>query len=734
MAQNISIFSPKGGVGRTFIATNLAVALAKKISGKKILLIDMDLELPQDMAMLLNLKPAKALVDLVPDWQKNNYSPALLNDYILTYPSSSLNFSSSLHFMPLILNPREKLNIYTEDKFLSRVLKDLGPQYDFIIADSGRAVNKLLVAFIEQANLISIVVNPDILSVNQARNSIEILESLHFPLKMMRIILNRAESLGGVIWEEVKAALPANLIAYIPSEGKLAGSALNHKIPLVLDSPRCRASVALDTLAKELATDAELFISHEDLKVIFAASPLAKNDEILKEDVSSLEAISQSMPHAAARKMSYEEKIDALKQRVHQRLIRELDLRRIDLVAGDAQKVGDLRQKTIKAINSALTEETGVLISSREDRERLVKEITDEALGLGPLEDLISDPAVTDILVNNKDQIYMEKLGKLELCKKRFVSNEQVRQIIERIIAPLGRRVDESVPMVDGRLSDGSRVNAIIPPLSLTGPTLTIRKFSQERMKVDDLERLNTLNSTMGEFLRACVLARKNIIVSGGTGSGKTTVLNMLSQFVPNGERIITIEDAAELKLDHAHWIRLESRPPNIEGKGTIMVRDLFRNSLRMRPDRIIIGECRGQETLDMLQAMNTGHDGSMTTLHANSTQDVLARMDSLILMSGIEIPLRAIREMIASSIDMIVHTARLSDGTRKITQITELTGMLDELHIGLNDIFIFHQAGIDAGGKIQGEFQATGTLPTFLDDLRKRGITFPEETFKKKP
>jgi len=724
MAQVISIFSTKGGVGRTFIVTNLAIALAQKITkGKKVLLFDTDLQLPGNMAMLLNLKPKKPLIDLIPDWRKGNYTPSQIGEYIIHYPAASVDL------LLLILTAEERP--YVDEKFISCVLSDLSKEYEFIVCDSGRTFNKTLVAILEQTNLILLAINPDILSVYQAKEDIKILQSLYFPAKMMRVVLNRAESTGGVSWQEVRAALPCDIISRIPSEGKAVGSALNRGIPVVLDSPRSRVSLVLDKLAEDLLTHPDFFISHKKLE---AAVPAAeKKKEFLEEDISSLESLSLSGRKPTERKLSCEEKIDELKQRVHKRVIQELDLRRLDHVAGDMVKIADLRQKTMKAINIALTDEAGALISSREDRERLIKEISDEILGLGPLEDLINDPEITDILVNNKSQIYIEKHGKLELVSKRFVSNEQVRQIIERIIAPLGRRVDESVPMVDGRLSDGSRVNAIIPPLSLTGPTLTIRKFSQERLKVNDLERLNALNNTMGEFLRACVVCRKNIIISGGTGSGKTTVLNVLSEFVPDGERVITIEDAAELKLDHQHWIRLESRPPNIEGKGAIFVQDLFRNSLRMRPDRIIIGECRGQEALDMLQAMNTGHDGSMTTIHANSTQDVLARLDSLILMSGIEIPLRAIREMIASSIDMIVHTARFSDGSRKITQITEITGMADEMHIGLNDLFVFEQSGIDSQGKVQGEFKATGILPTFLDDLRKSGSIFSEEVFKKK-
>ncbi len=723
MAKIISIFSTKGGVGRTFIATNLAVALADKLKGRKVLLIDMDLQLPGSIAMLMKLKPKTPLIDLIPEWKKGQYDVSQLNEVILHYSATNLDI------LPVILTADERL--YVDGEFITRVLEDLSKEYEFIVCDSGRSFNKPLVLLLEHTNLILTVVNPDVLSVYQVKEDIKMLESLYFPLKMIRAVLNRAESFGGVTWQEVRAALPCDIITRIPSEGKNVGLALNRGVPIVLDSPRCRVTTVFNSLAEDLIAQPEYFISHEKLEASLAARE--KEDKFLKDDSVTLEDISAAEYKTREQKFSIEDKIDELKLRVHRRIIMELDLRRLDRIVGDTSKVKDLRHKIMRATNVALAEESGAIITTRLDREQFMKEITDEILGLGPLEDLINDPRVTDILVNNKSQIYVEKEGKLERVSKHFVSNEQVRQTIERIISPLGRRVDESVPMVDGRLSDGSRVNAIIPPVSLTGPTLTIRKFGKERFKVNDLVRLNSLNDIMGEFVRACVLVRKNIIVSGGTGSGKTTVLNVLSEFVPVRERVITIEDAAELKLDHEHWVRLESRPPNIEGKGAIQVRDLFRNSLRMRPDRIIIGECRGAETMDMLQAMNTGHDGSMTTLHANSTQDVLARLDSLILMSGIEIPLRAIREMIASSIDLIVHTARLSDGTRKVVQITEITGMADEVHIGMKDIFAFNQTGIDAQGKILGYFAATGYIPTFYDDLARSGIILAEEVFTNK-
>lgn len=726
MAQIISIFGTKGGVGITFIATNLAVSLAQKLKDKKVLLLDMDFNQPGHAARLLNLETQKALVNLFPGWQKGGYSSSEIHDYIVHH------IKSKIDFLPTVLTPKDSM--FVDERFIPHILNDLSKEYEFIVIDVGRNFSKILISIFEQTNLILLVANPDVLSVSQTKQAIDILQSLYFPVRMMRLILNRAESQGGVAWREVKIALPCEMIARLPSEGRIVGSALNRGIPVVLDTPRCRVSGAINKLAEELLNHPEIFISHQELESIFATRPSTVDKELFKDAAISLESISLRSRSSIPEKMSYDEKIDDLKRRVHGHIIQGLDVRQLDILSsGDKEKIEDVRQKTMQMINIALTKEAGTLIATREQREHLIKEIADEALGLGPLEDLIRDPDITDIMVNNKNQIYIEKYGKLELTTKRFVSNQQVRQIIERIIAPLGRRVDESVPMVDARLADGSRVNAIIPPLSLSGPTLTIRKFGVERMKISDLINFCTLDPVMEQFLKACVLSHKNMIVSGATGSGKTTVLNVLSEFIPDGERIVTIEDAAELKLHHLHWVRLESRPPNIEGKGAITTRDLFRNSLRMRPDRIIIGECRGSESLDMLQAMNTGHDGSMTTLHANSTQDVLARLDSLILMGGMEIPLRAIREMIASAIDIIVHTARFSDGSRKIIQVSEIAGMLDELHIGLSDIFVYKESGVDQQGKIQGKFQPTGYIPSFLEEIKMRQIPLSEDIFKVK-
>ena len=409
-----------------------------------------------------------------------------------------------------------------------------------------------------------------------------------------------------------------------------------------------------------------------------------------------------------------------VKFRIQNRVIQDLDPK-LDL----SNQVEVRRQ--IEEIFGKVIDEEGLALT-RAERVRMLEQITDEIIGLGPLEPLLRDESITEVMVNGPRQVYIERSGKLELTNVVFQNDDHVMRIIDRIIAPIGRRVDESSPMVDARLTDGSRVNAIIPPLSLVGPVITIRKFSASPFTVDDLIRFGTATADMFDFLKACVEARLNVFVSGGTGSGKTTTLNVLSSFIPNDERIITIEDAAELQLRQEHVVTLESRPPNIEGKGAIPIRELVRNSLRMRPDRIIVGECRSGEALDMLQAMNTGHDGSMSTGHANSPRDMLARLETMVLMAGVDLPLRAIREQVASAVDLIVHQSRLKDGTRKITNITEVQGMEGDV-IVMQDVFVFEQTGV-VEGKIQGRLKPTGIRPKFVEKFETQGIHLPPGLF----
>jgi len=416
-----------------------------------------------------------------------------------------------------------------------------------------------------------------------------------------------------------------------------------------------------------------------------------------------------------------EARLSDIKARIQERLVAELDPR-ADILSNTEEV-----KQTIEELFQSILEQENIVLS-RTERMRLFDQIVDEILGYGPLEPLLEDPTINEVMVNGPKKVYIERNGKIERTNIEFEDEDHLRRIIDRIVSPLGRRVDESSPMVNARLPDGSRVNAVIPPISLIGPVLTIRKFAKTPLQVEDLIRFGTITPEAVEFLRACILARLNIIISGGTGSGKTTLLNVLSGFIPNDERIITIEDAAELQLRQEHVVTLEARPPNIEGKGQVTIRDLVINSLRMRPDRIIVGEVRGGEALDMLQAMNTGHDGSLTTCHSNSPRDTLARIETMCLMAGMELPLRAIRQQIASAIDLIVHQERMRDGTRKVVSITEVQGMEGDV-IVLSDIFTFEQTGIE-NGKIIGRLKPTGIRPKFMDRIEAAGIKLPPDIF----
>ncbi|MCS6976137.1 MAG: CpaF family protein [Gemmatales bacterium] len=416
---------------------------------------------------------------------------------------------------------------------------------------------------------------------------------------------------------------------------------------------------------------------------------------------------------------------DELKRVIHMKLVEKLDLSRVSDLSGDVLR------REIRLVVERLCDTENPLLN-RMERERLIDEVLDETFGFGPLEMLLKDPTVSDILVNGPYKVYVERRGKLEKTDVKFRDSQHLMQIIDRIVSKVGRRVDETSPMVDARLPDGSRVNAIIPPLALDGPSLSIRRFGTNPLKLEDLLSFKAFTPEMAMVLEAAIKARLNIIISGGTGCGKTTLLNTLSAFIPNDERIVTIEDAAELQLQQEHVVRLETRPPNIEGKGAVTTRDLVRNALRMRPERIIIGECRGAEALDMLQAMNTGHAGSMTTLHANSTRDAQARLETMIMMAGMELPLKAMRQQIASSVDIIIQANRLQGGPRKVTSITEICGMEQDVII-MQDIFRYKQLGIDQNGRAFGQFEATGVRPKFISKLEAAGIRLPTNLFQER-
>jgi pilus assembly protein CpaF len=415
-----------------------------------------------------------------------------------------------------------------------------------------------------------------------------------------------------------------------------------------------------------------------------------------------------------------------IKRQVHESLLKEIASDVLNQ-SDDPEIQEQLKQKIEEIVGFILDNEYPA--TTRNERIKIIAEINDEVLGYGPINSLILDPTVSEIMVNGPYQVYVERYGRLELTPVKFRDNEHVLHVIEKIVAPIGRRIDEASPMVDARLPDGSRVNAIIPPLSLKGPAITIRKFSKEPFTVNDLVNFGTLTPEMAAFLEACVKVKLNVVVSGGTGSGKTTTLNVLSSFIPPDERIVTIEDAAELQLRQEHVVSMETRPANIEGKGLVSMRDLVKNALRMRPDRIVVGEVRGGEALDMLQAMNTGHDGSLTTGHANSPRDMLARLETMVLMAGMELPARAIREQITAAVDLIIQQSRLRDGSRKIIYITEVQGMEGDV-ITLQDIFVFEQKGVDETGRIVGRLKSSGIKPKFFDKFEISGIKLPPDLF----
>jgi pilus assembly protein CpaF len=420
-----------------------------------------------------------------------------------------------------------------------------------------------------------------------------------------------------------------------------------------------------------------------------------------------------------------EAEFENIKRRIHTKLDDKLDLSRV----GELE--GDVLRREIRLVVEHLCDTEDTFLN-RSERDRLIEEVLDETFGLGPLEMLLKEPAISEIMINGAKNVYVERAGCLEKASVQFRDDKHLMQIIDRIVSKVGRRVDETSPMVDARLPDGSRVNAIIPPLALDGPAMSIRRFGTIPFDVEKLIEVGALAREMAMFLQACVRCRMNILISGGTGSGKTTLLNVCSKWIPDGERVITIEDAAELQLQREHVVRLETRPPNIEGKGAILATDLVRNALRMRPERIIIGECRGGETLDMLQAMNTGHDGSLTTIHANTPRDAIARLETMIMMSGFELPVKAMRQQIAGAVHLLVQANRLQGGTRRVTHITEVVGMEQDTVV-MQDIYKYVQLGIDESGKARGQFEATGVRPTFMKRLESAGIRLPASTFRQR-
>jgi pilus assembly protein CpaF len=669
MSAPIALFvGSKGGVGTTTLCCALARAMREKAN---VALVDADLTGRRGVALLFEA----------------------VRSLDTARGASPISRVRTDQFSIIELAARYDAAFMLAPEMVEALVSDL-TGFHAIIVDAPQPYAAAVRPFVTRARRVFVVFEPTLLGVAGAQGTFADLQRFGIPSNRIAFISNTRGESEMLSRGEIERALGGKIVA---------------EIPLSTQRGYSKSIAALQRHVESLPAEDALTTLQPS-----ASSPTG-DARIPLRRTSSTHGNGQ-----AAGANVIDPKRDALKQQVHQTLMRQLDLVSASAAHGDAAKLAELRAK-VESITATLASK---FEGSAEDLAALRQEILDEALGLGPLEDLMKDPDVSEIMVNGADTIYVERHGVIERSAKRFTDDRQLRLVIERIITPLGRRIDEASPMVDARLADGSRVNAIIEPVAIDGTTLTIRRFGQRRLTVDDLVEIGAAPPAVMNFLRAAVQARLNCLVSGGTGSGKTTFLNVLSSFLPERERIVTIEDAAELLLNQPHVVRLESRPPNVEGTGEIRIRDLFRNALRMRPDRIIIGECRGPEALDMLQAMNTGHDGSLTTIHANSQRDALSRIETMVLMAGFDLPVRAIREQVASALDLVVHTARLRDGSRKVIGVSEVVGMEGEI-VTMQEIVRFAQRGVDKESRVLGDFCYTGVQPVCLKRFVEYGIEY---------
>lgn len=715
----IAVIGGKGGVGKSVFASNLAIAYLQNFKQRP-LILDLDFSSLGDQNLILGLNPAKSVIDasLMPP---GPVDPKSLSPYMVNSP---VGFS-------YIGAPRDSITARDLDlDGLGRILKGVTSVFPLTVIDCGSVMDAHVLKALEFATSIMVVTTADVIVVNQTRRILDRLQEMLFPPEMIQVILNRYSQTSLLNPQVIQRNLNRSIYGAIPEDAGTCDGSLAKSTPICIAAPNSGISRAYHDLLRKIYQNRLL----DGLEKLKRPSGLASRVESLKGQSDSASGVKASTSGPFGRsKTGSLDPWTAMKMRIHKALVERMDLKKVNTDVSDPKSVLVLREKTQKVILDAMaTEDTASLLSSRELKSQMVKEVLDEALALGPLEDLLADDTVTEIMVNSRDQIYIERAGKPQLSKVTFTSEQQMMNVIERIVTPLGRRIDEKVPYVDARLQDGSRVHIIIPPLALRGPTITIRKFPKQRIEAKDLIAFGSMTQEVGDFLRACVEAKLNIIVSGGTGSGKTTLLNVLSNFIPANERIITVEDAAELQLGQEHVVRLESRPKNIEGEGEVSIRDLVKSCLRMRPDRIVVGECRDGAALDMLQAMNTGHSGSLTTVHSNNPRECLGRLETLVMMAGLGLPSKAIKETIATAVNIIIQQTRLADGSRKITHISEVTGMQGDV-ISLQDIFLFKQEGMDKKRKIMGRFVATGFIPKFVEEMEMKGLKVPRSIFTTK-
>lgn len=699
----IVVVGGKGGVGKSIFAANFSIALMAELR-TQVLLIDGDSKSVGDQNVIMGLKPNKTLKELAT--MSSSVNAQNMNSLLTMH-------SSGLAYLGAVRGPEETLNInpdlaLKQFEFFSR-------QFKFIVVDIGNDLGPLQMAILQEATAIMIITTPEVLVVTQTLRLMNELLSNTFPKDMFQLVINKA-SPTGLSPQAIAGQLQLAPIAIIPQDEVTAMASIQKYQPFVIGQPKAPITAAYYDTVRKLSGGIL-----QRLKSVTRPKPTAP---------ASSETSSSSVNHGGG--SSALDPRTQLKLRIHSELIRTVDLKKLLLdTKGDENKEKEVREKTRREITLITDREAPE--QPRDERARIIKEVLEEALGLGPLEDLLADPNVTEIMVNGHKKIFLEKAGKVQLSPVTFTSNDHLRRIIERIVTPLGRQINESTPYVDARLKDGSRVNAVIEPLAIDGPALTIRKFKKGGISPEKYTEYGSITKPMIDFLRICVENGLNVVISGGTGSGKTSLLNMLSSFIPSNERVITVEDAAELQLQQEHVVRLETRPSSMEGTNAITIRDLIKNALRMRPDRIIVGECRDGAALDMLQAMNTGHDGSMTTTHANSPRECIARLETLCLMSGMDLPVRAIREQISGAVNLIVQISRMSDGSRKVLSITEVSGLQGDI-VTLAEIFRFKETGYDKNRRIQGTFQSTGVVPSFIQKLSDKGVVIPREIFSNEP
>ncbi|MCE3009658.1 MAG: Flp pilus assembly complex ATPase component TadA [Proteobacteria bacterium] len=698
----IAVMGGKGGVGKSVFAANFAASLMLELKSP-VLLIDADSRSCGDQNVILGLRPNKTVSEVA-------LFQGALNPQSL--PQIVTQHASGLAYIGAVRGPEETLSVNAE-LFLKQ-LEFLSRNYKYIVVDLGNDLGDFQKTILNQATALMVVTVPEVLVLNQTQRLIGDLLTATYPMEMFQLIVNKATP-GSVSPQAISQSLRLPILGMIPQDDVSTAAALQRGYPFVLGGNKNPITSAYTEVVRKITGGTLQKLKTLSRPQTHASSPTANQG-------SGSQAPSGEAQDART----------SLKIKIHNELIKSMDLKKgVTETNNDPAKEAALKQKTLQVITQIVDRESPG--TARDERSKIIKEVLEEALGLGPLEDLLADAAVTEIMVNGYKKIFIEKSGRIQLSPVTFTSNMHLRNVIERIVTPLGRRIDEKTPYVDARLKDGSRVNAVIEPLSIDGPAVTIRKFRKGGISPEKYTEFGSITKPMIDFLRICVENGLNVVVSGGTGSGKTSLLNMLSSFIPSHERVVTVEDAAELQLNQEHVVRLETRPSNMEGTGAVTIRDLVRNALRMRPDRIIVGETRDGAALDMLQAMNTGHDGSMTTTHANSPRECIGRLETLCMMAGMELPARAIREQISSAVNLIIQIQRLSDGSRKVTSITEVCGMQGDT-VTLQEIFRFKETGFDKNRKIIGTFQAMGMIPTFIEELDAKGVVIPRELFSNDP